>query len=94
MEKNDGENDGENLFLSDGGAKFSPQMKKKVLQDKLLESSRCINPKIHRGMGGDGKTREKNRITFFPSHFSLSKKYCIFATKLIAKNRCNLLMIK
>ncbi len=48
MEKNDGEN----LFLSDGGAKFSPQMKKKVLQDKLLESSRCINPKNHRGMGG------------------------------------------
>lgn len=51
MEKNDGENDGENLFLSDGGAKFSPQMKKKVLQDKLLESSRCINPKFHGGMG-------------------------------------------
>ncbi len=59
MEKNDGENDGENLFLSDGGAKFSLQMKKKELQDKLLESSRCINPKFNKGIGVAGKTRGK-----------------------------------
>ena len=34
-------------------------MERKELQDKLLESSQYINPKFHRGMGGDGKTRGK-----------------------------------
>ena len=69
-------------------------MKKKVLQDKLLESSRCINPKFHKGIGVAEKKREKKSNNIFLPTFLIVEKILYFCDKFNCKIKCNLLMIK